>query len=74
MANRDLCRMDDAIENKNFEEALNVYKNIKGQFLESLDDLAKGEPRLANVSYCILHIQYCCIFLKYVHFYMYVGK
>ena len=50
VANHNLCRMDDAMENKNFDEARNIFENIKEEFMISMNDLTKGDPRLLNVS------------------------
>ena len=38
------------MENKNFDEARNIFENIKEEFMISMNDLTKGDPRLLNVS------------------------
>ena len=49
LASQDLCRMDRAIEQKDFDEARTVYYKVRAEFEDALIKLHNGDHRLIYV-------------------------
>ena len=50
LASQDLCRMERAIEQKDFNEARTIYYKVHEEFEDALEKLHSGDHRLIYVS------------------------
>ena len=50
LASQDLCRMEHAIEQKDFDEARTIYYKVHEEFEDALEKLHSGDHRLIYVS------------------------